>query len=136
MVKANEIRRGNIFGWKDKIIVVGCVDMMDNILIMKALPESTVRELGMIIRQGLNINQLLSIPLTPKILIEWCGFEKGVNSDFRLIDWFDLDIDENGFSFSCAGIGIGMGIKYLHQLQNLYFALIGKELELQIPEIK
>lgn len=71
------------------------------------------------------------IPLTPEIL-EKCGFA-----------YWELDIDctdpsdaywvHRKFKFGIDNLSwtvqkIGVRVKYLHQLQNLYFALTGEEL--------
>jgi len=88
----------------------------------------------------LNVSELSNcqpIPLTPEIL-EKCGFE--IHSKYSFWNF----ITKNGFAISmwmedkpCAGFEIkgvcywGEGfteVKHLHQLQNLYFALTGKEL--------
>ena len=71
------------------------------------------------------------IELTPEIL-EKCGFDKGIlwnefqiNQELR----FYADIDEvvcHLFDKQDHNITV---IKYVHQLQNLYFALTGEELK-------
>lgn len=44
-----------------------------------------------------------------------------------LINYFDRKM----FLIDCDGGSIGIEIKYVHQLQNLYFALTGKELTIK-----
>lgn len=73
-------------------------------------------------------NESEPIPITPEIL-EKCGFEKGsiyfYFSKFRIVkindsnNWLILLSDT--YHHLCK-------LKYLHQLQNLYFALTGEEL--------
>lgn len=70
------------------------------------------------------------IPLTEEWLIKF-GFEMGKNP--KIIQLFPMQLLEtpNGFEYF---LGYGFGgkfivIKYLHQLQNLYFALTGEELK-------
>lgn len=81
------------------------------------------------------------IPLTPEIL-EKCGFKK--NSEYFTNHLTDGDIESvtgailyiqmysnNIFEFvTCSDTynGHSIQIKYLHQLQNLYFSLTGEEL--------
>jgi len=72
---------------------------------------------------------------------EWLlklGFELAYESDYRrkfdmLDSRFGYDFDLNGDTNGMQGfryIGNYLGhIKHVHQLQNLYFALTGKELE-------
>lgn len=78
------------------------------------------------------------IPLTEEWLVKF-GFEYDENED-----WFVLDA-ESGVSFShilegttlyfgrleSVWVDVLQEIKYVHQLQNLYFALTGEELTLQ-----
>ena len=82
------------------------------------------------------------IPLTPEIL-EKCGFEKGTTEWYSKKYFTDLnevaevmELQINLKSFRCSVFdtdleGCAMTakrIKYLHQLQNLHFALTGEEL--------
>jgi hypothetical protein len=85
---------------------------------------------------------LKPIPLTPEIL-EKCGFVPFVDSE----NIFELETDnnlcylrkeDNGFrpaepvDGDAEFITIGIKIQYLHQLQNLYFALTGEELQINL----
>jgi len=89
------------------------------------------------------LKEIEPIELTPEIL-EACGFEKSDNKAWyaSLDKEFDL-YEVNGFEFINADDGkfylwistndpynnfFWTEIKYMHQLQNLYFDLIGKEL--------
>lgn len=82
------------------------------------------------------------IPLTPEIL-EQCGFEQSNEFDdtFRLND-FDIYYRKGYCEWVVDDRGDTEGtkprlIKYLHQLQNLYFALTNEELIFQsIKELK
>ncbi len=69
---------------------------------------------------------LTPIPLTEDILLK-CGFEKALNG------WWDKD---EIFSYRDGYFGFGTNrhtkIDYLHQLQNLYFALTGEELKINL----
>jgi hypothetical protein len=90
------------------------------------------------------------IPLTPEILEKAGFFElKGSKkwwwktggvaaSDIRKVDrvfmykdWFAIFFFSSGDCFCNIGSS-GFDIKYLHQLQNLYFALAGEELEINL----
>jgi hypothetical protein len=69
------------------------------------------------------------IPLTPEIL-EKCGFEKDID-DMYLETKHILFVSYNDDEFvHCKNTALDtlVSIKYLHQLQNLYFALTGEEL--------
>jgi len=86
-----------------------------------------------------NINKgIVPIPLTEEILLK-CGFDKYTKSEgifFKNSDFFELhQFNENGdFSYKCGdnleGNFVYIRIDYLHQLQNLHFALTGVELEI------
>ena len=76
------------------------------------------------------------IPITEGILLR-CGFENPaysfIGEIFHLTEWDDYPLNW------CVAMNKNNAIvvhklKYLHQLQNLFFALTGKELEMkQIP---
>lgn len=81
---------------------------------------------------GYWIDQFNPIPLTEEILLK-CGFKKRSDGHFNMFKHSEVDIIIcNDFSsWQCDGINFSVNrIKYLHQLQNLYFALIGKELNI------
>ena len=72
------------------------------------------------------------IPLTEEWLVKF-GFE--YINDYWLHDEFDFDIVMHGHGYVFADISEDSGryfahgkFQYVHQLQNLYFALTGKEL--------
>lgn len=76
------------------------------------------------------------IPLTPEIILA-CGFEPDkINIGNRFVDGFYNDKlfilpTANGSSFYAAPYGYPMSharTRYLHQLQNLMFALSGEEI--------
>lgn len=83
-------------------------------------------------------SKIKPIKLTPETL-EKCGFkDEGISKD-PILELGDLGIhltlpDSNG-SMYLTDYGEHLNIptfKYVHQLQNLYFALTGKELEINL----
>lgn len=83
---------------------------------------------------------LTPIELTPEVLVDWCGF-KGVNDKYYnnfLFDnsnsikfdkdddcwWYSLDESDASCYRVCK-------LDYLHELQNLYYVLNKKELEIK-----
>jgi hypothetical protein len=85
---------------------------------------------------GSNITEFKPIELTPEIL-EKCGFIKQENGWYKfniLEDYINLYFERlTKTELSISGLGIKMPhIQYLHQLQNLYFALTGEELEINL----
>lgn len=117
MITAKELRIGNLVNFEGDMISVtaGDIHYFDE-----------------------NLDSFDGIPLTPEIL-EKAGFEK---SDFR------TDILYNRLHIECADDGRfyyyihidgddyydwrALEIKHLHQLQNLYFALAGEELDINL----
>ena len=86
-------------------------------------------------------DDLSPIPLTEEILLK-AGFEKKgwqqelkmQISKYNILWWCDL-----GMSIICEGrsdhddmVTFDSDCKYVHQLQNLYFALTGEELEIEL----
>lgn len=83
------------------------------------------------------------IPLTEEILLK-CGFVKNEEHDEGgLIDFrYELNLLNKSISFTsnwniedCIYVNItqcGVDVFYLHQLQNLYFALTGEELTVNL----
>jgi hypothetical protein len=73
------------------------------------------------------------IPLSPEIL-EKCGFEKDYNG-YRLKDHMGLSfsVTKHGDFLACfRDKSLGVIVKHLHQLQNLFFALTGEELQINL----
>lgn len=72
------------------------------------------------------------IPITEEILLK-CGFFYDCDSDTYKIPDCSLQIDLSDFYIPEAVVfGESLRyIKYLHQLQNLYFSLIGTELKIK-----
>lgn len=71
------------------------------------------------------------IPITTKMLLR-LGFKKKKNGVFYK-EFVYLNTFSDDEKFGCAFVGLPKWIDlyYLHQLQNLYFALTGQELELK-----
>lgn len=74
---------------------------------------------------------LAPIPLTEEWLLKF-GFKKG---DYETLvcefKGFRITFDINGDIIDCYLDSTGLDILYVHQLQNLYFALTGKELTIK-----
>ena len=118
MLQANELRIGNLVEYYDGrfIQVDGNV-----ILALVTVP-----------------NYADPIKLTPDIFIK-CGFEfDRYAPDYSLIvnrSWVLLFNNEKGFriaDFNDDYYKNGCNVNFLHQLQNLYFALTGEELNIQL----
>ena len=87
---------------------------------------------------GWNMEYIIPIPLTKEWLVKF-GF------DFSIDTWYLKGVaiweteccdakgnEEIGFFYELRDVGMmDMNIKYVHQLQNLYFALTGQELKIK-----
>jgi hypothetical protein len=90
-----------------------------------------------------DLAQLQPIPLTPEIL-EKCGFVQNLLTAFRLTIAYLTNLylhndegDKYNTAIECmdgdaAFMYLPSEIKYLHQLQNLYFALTNQELQINL----
>lgn len=125
MIKAEEIRIGNYVLWNNKPKQV-TITMLHSMASGVGIPNA--------------------IPLTPAIL-EKCGFEKWYEPDTLGIDaWqkgyegqrFDLMYEYEMLYMKCRYVQFNKlhqsmpDIKYLHQLQNLFWCLSGTELTITL----
>ena len=118
MIKSNGLRIGNYLDFGSRICIIEAIDKQG--VEVKFLDNGE--------EEWIDLYLFTPIPITKEILLK-CGFSKfkGDNSDCFL----------NDFETSCnmellfwKGTEI-KNIKHLHQLQNLYFALTGKEIEIK-----
>lgn len=79
-----------------------------------------------------NIEDFRAIPLTEEILLKKCGFEFDSVYISYNNGYFTLIYNEGHISLVVEGQWLTLEIKYLHQLQNLYFALTGEELTVNL----
>jgi hypothetical protein len=130
MIKSNELRIGNYVDYERTTHVV-------TRLLAHHVSHDWYKSIGED-AYDTSYDSINPIPLTPELL-EKCGFvEKdgsdNVHSIFSLND-FHLDFDWRRRQYyspmeenNGEWVTYGSSIKYLHQLQNLYFALTNKEL--------
>lgn len=127
MIQANELRIGNI------VMAMGndSPDLTQTVI--------TLEHFGWQWEEGGFFELAEPIPLTPEILKK-CGFElsKGKLSlkfyknpkKGRIVNLYKVS---DGYRYlNTRGVGPSPHINYLHQLQNLYFALTGYELEIHL----
>lgn len=135
-MEANELRIGNII-------------TADNINLIRVDEIKWVGHQGYIARMNmyrnspypsyvdLPLSMANGIPLTEEILTEWCGYRPMYNRWFGAPNNVECDLskkaDKYYLDINCGDNIVGEGIKYLHQLQNLYFALSGEELQIKLP---
>lgn len=125
MIQANEAIVGRIFDRKHG----------------KGRTQTTLTEnmIGLIFSsdKGLALNDFEPIPLTPEIL-EKCGFEKQDDGDggyYRELlsenGILFVEGDKKGYTDVFIDCWEQIRVRYLHQLQNLYYSLTGTELNYQ-----
>jgi hypothetical protein len=130
MIRANELRIGNLVKWSNKFHVVQDILSPDMDFINGCIVTNYFDA-------GRGLEEFEPIPLTSEVLEGWCGFDTGMGSDYKLQDlrlrlWKNNDwilLNTNG-SDLYPRMPL---IKHLHQLQNLYFPLTGKELNFEVP---
>jgi hypothetical protein len=128
MINAKELRYKNLF------IVKGIHDYIAIHAIDVPLNRVSISHMGT--HDWIPIDDLQPIPLTPEVL-EKCGFDKHTkNTNGATIEWlqhYNLRyLTFNAFLLE-LGDDISLGhIIHLHQLQNLYMALTGEELEVNL----
>jgi hypothetical protein len=115
MIKANELRLNNYFLFKGEAKKVKHIWPYG-----VGIPT----EEGEDWTQVLEIEEIEPIPLTPEIF-EKAGFDDAGFNSYHLGSyvWKDNYLDFGTWGARC---------EYLHQLQNLYFALTGEELTLDL----
>lgn len=79
---------------------------------------------------GIRLNFSEPIPITEEWLLKF-GFVKGGTIKGFALNGFLLFFNENMELFFRYRKNIKRPIKYIHQLQNLYFAITGYELEIK-----
>lgn len=79
--------------------------------------------------QTFEINDIKPIPLTPEIL-EKAGFER-IGNKWKLKN-ISIGLGNSFISCLIGQTYIEPNLKHLHQLQNLYFALTGEELKIEL----
>jgi len=132
---AEDLRRGNIVKhsiYKDKTIKVDSVEEGGINLYASAYGG---------LDEAYNWNEIEGLSINQEILLK-CGFEKYhvfENSDFMLQIKRSKEYRKfNDLTISLAdgrctfNIYPSVDVEYLHQAQNLYFALTGKELEIKL----
>lgn len=118
-MKANELRIGNY------ILHEPTIDDWEEIIV--TLPS--------LLQVDISPESYCGIPLTEEWLLKF-GFDESQNDKYKYyiepISLFrGLGDDNNKFYYHRSGHSKCLEVKHVHQLQNLYFALTGEELELK-----
>lgn len=125
MIQANELRLGNLIDFEGLPSVVKEIDSQGVVVFIGETGET----------EWIDLFQFNPIPLTEEILLK-CGFEK-IENNWKVLSYSNVFYFSwerlAGSAFSLDNESIYLPhIEYLHQLQNLYFALTGEELEINL----
>lgn len=143
MIDAKELRIGNLvnfsYKYKKQNVYRSC-----KVLAIK-LDGVALDDIHGVLAVGFD-DSVSPILLTPEILVDACGFEKDKSNEFW--NFYSLKngwyIGEALHNEPSAAVKTGYyywgddyhEMQYLHQLQNLYYALTGIELSIDIKKIK
>lgn len=124
-MKANELRIGNYVRCKSNSEILPVEEILSSGVFFANENLITIYD------------HIEPVSLTPEILIKY-GFESTMHDD--KYQRYELNIKGIDFMFEIIGMAkpdfylcmVGVDILYLHQLQNLYFALTGTELEIKL----
>lgn len=78
-------------------------------------------------RQDVSVEDLKPVPLTPTVLVDWCGF-RNMGGDIYCGEKFALIFNGEFFILSLAE---PIELRCLHELQNLIYVFTKKELEIK-----
>jgi len=123
-MQANELRIGNLL--MDVSGHVGYVTQINEDKTVK------IRTNEGVLITWMRADLFQPIPLTEEILLK-CGFEYDELNYFYSLYYNNFKLEfhfDEQYEFWLNDIS--MEVKYLHQLQNLYFALTGKELDIDL----
>ena len=123
MIKAEELRIGN---WIKEEGYISCAENLKvDLDLMQDIIENSQREF-----QGEDDELYYPIPFTEEILLK-CGFEILGLSDRN--NYSVIKNTEGYFFIDCMeDITIGKELKSVHQLQNLYYAITGEDLTINL----
>lgn len=129
-VQAQELRIGNLLYQKDDDVIHHVLKLEEG----KTWCNIPHCKHSVSTEKGLYLNNFKPIPLTEEWLLKF-GFEKTERNYFEIFDML-IDLDSRNFHLSVGNHPNSFEYElkrpdYVHQLQNLYFALTGKELEIK-----
>lgn len=144
MIDDKELRKGNLVYGLYKNIKPYCVCEILSIVqhgcdtkYIRLAPNDIIDGLGFA-----KYEEMSGIPITAEILKRF-GFDT-MDYEYDVIEWgfddehfgltqYGIPVEDQPFTFNYEDgyADREVEIKYVHQLQNLYYALIGKELELK-----
>jgi hypothetical protein len=137
MIQANELRIGNYILYLDELYIIDGFQYVEKSPLVKYRVH--FKTIDGKLRNSKMQNWINPIPLT-KELLEKCGFKDpaengwalrlGLNSIDELC-WYRQD-NSLRYQTKDSGFTRNYNTEYLHQLQNLYFDLVGEELTIEL----
>lgn len=118
-----ELRLGNIVHYKNRIKL--------HTLRVTSLDETKVKVGGRLLRY----EQIIPIPLTDEILVDWCGFVYDETMCIYNKNGLKLRLNSEKNCVEIHLCGKVREITGLHQLQNLYYTITREELEISADKI-
>nr|DAT09631.1 MAG TPA: hypothetical protein [Caudoviricetes sp.] len=128
MIDAKELRIGNYIQLRNNHVMVGGIPNVYKLLI----PGE---------QYAVEVKEFEPIPLTEELFLK-CGFRfeydsfcNGIELSYGISLYNTKDEDKNKLFISVNNAEYAIShipIKYLHQLQNIYYYLTGKELEVSL----
>lgn len=110
MILANELRSGNLVQLNNRWVIVD---------------GQTIRDITSVPGEAEKYER---IPLTHAVL-ERCGFRNGSIRVSNDVGWaFKLEMVKGEMVLAVQEYALPVSCKFLHQLQNLFFAITGEEL--------
>ncbi len=117
MIQAKEVRIGNLVEFNGEVFEIESIS--------RDLPNIKLDSRGIGVVPWVSLN---GVTLTEEWLVKF-GFE--FNVDYVIFkNGFTICFEKQGSWLNCFLESIGIEILYVHQLQNLYFALTAQELTL------
>ena len=107
-MKSTELRIGNLLSWDGEVHDWEAEDFASPSLLKYAQP----------------------IPLTEEWLVKFGFYFDGVRYQKEINNNLWVFVKNNFYGWYCPHIEVSNGIKYVHLLQNLMFALTGEELKI------
>ena len=128
MIKENELRLNNL------VMVNYKTDLLSKVTWIQEGSINVIFDRQPDLVNGIvcSVNDLISIPLTEEWLIKF-GFKKTWFGYENISTGIEIEPLKNGDYTICINSNeyhVGENFKYVHQLQNIHFALTIKELEL------
>ncbi len=133
MINPNELRVDNYVAHSDH---PGDYFTIRGVCKDRVHPIELIDNSGYAIKED-DLSKIMPIPITPELL-EKCGFTKMGSSVYTDVECYELDGyfmaggQLHKFINNNTSVFLNIKIKFLHQIQNIFFALRNKELTINL----